>query len=93
MSGARLLSSKGKECGFERVGRESHEPLVELVNGGSDIRFPEMRFVRVDASRLHETFTLIAAAFPNVAATVLGRLTDSGARRAAFLARPSRPKS
>lgn len=59
----------------KRLRSELHEPLVELVNRGGDIRLPEMRLVGVDPSRLHETSAFTAVVLPIVAATVLGRLT------------------
>jgi hypothetical protein len=39
----------------ERLGREPHKPLIELINRGRDVGLPEMRLVGIDASRLHES--------------------------------------
>lgn len=45
----------------ERLRRELHEPLIELINRGRDIGFPEVRFVGVDPRR-HAVKKLAVAA-------------------------------
>lgn len=59
-------------CRAKRIGCEAHEPLIELVDGSCDVGLPEVGFVRIDSSRLHDSIRSSVLVSSAIAVTVFG---------------------
>ena len=58
-------------CRAKRFGCESHDPLIELVNGSRDVGLPEVRLIRIDPFRLHDSIHSSVWGAPAIAVIAL----------------------